>query len=63
MDKKVFLDWYLGNSDQEREYTILSIGQYIIDELEENGVASISIDTLIEGSNIELFHEDLKIQE
>jgi len=63
MDKKLFLDWYLGGSDQEIESTILSIGNYIVDELKENGIASISIETLVEGCNIDLFYEDLKIKE
>ena len=63
MDKQLFLDWYLGGSDQEREYTILSIGHYIVNQLKENDSASISIDTLIEGSDVDLFYQDLKIEE
>ena len=63
MDKQVFLDWYLGGSDQEREYTILSIGHLIVEQLQEKGKASISIENLIEGTDLDLFYQDLKIEE
>ena len=62
MDKQVFLDWYLGGSDQEREYTILSIGHFIVEQLQEKGKASISIENLIEGTDLDLFYQDINTE-
>jgi len=54
------LDWYFGGSDQEQETTMISLAEYVIAELRENGKAELSVETLIEGSNLELFNEWLE---
>jgi len=59
-DKNLFLDWYFGGSDQEQETTMISLAEYVIAQLRENGKAELSVETLIEGSEIELFNEWLE---
>ena len=58
INKTEFLNWYFGGSDQERESTLISIALRIEEELLNFGDANISIEELIEESNIELFKED-----
>ena len=57
INKTEFLNWYFGGSDQERESTLISIALRIEEEL-YFGDANISVEDLIEESNIELFKED-----
>ena len=52
-----FLDWYFGGSDQEKEATMISLAMYVIAQLRENGKAELSVDTLVEESEIELFRD------
>jgi hypothetical protein len=61
-DKDLFLDWYFGGSDQEQEATMISLAEYVIAQLRENGTAKLSVDTLVEESEIELFKEWLNHQ-
>ena len=52
-----FLDWYFGGSDQEKEATMISLAMYVIAQLREKGKAELSVDTLVEESEIELFRD------
>lgn len=61
-DKNTFLDWYLGGSDQEREATMISLAEYVIAQLREKGKAELSINTLVEGSDVEEFERWLNHQ-
>lgn len=61
-DRNTFLDWYLGGSDQEQEATMISLAEYVIAQLREKGTAELSVNTLVEGSEIELFNEWLEHQ-
>lgn len=61
-DRNTFLDWYLGGSDQEQEATMISLAEYVIAQLREKGTAELSVNTLVEGSEIELFREWLEHQ-
>lgn len=61
-DKNTFLDWYLGGSDQEREATMISLAEYVIAQLREKGKAELSINTLVEGSDVEEFERWLDHQ-
>lgn len=61
-DKDLFLDWYFGGSDQEQEATMISLAEYVIAQLRETGTAKLSVDTLVEESEIELFKEWLNYQ-
>ena len=56
-DNNKFLDWYFGGSDQEKEATMISLAMYVIAQLREKGTAEISVDTLVEESEIELFRD------
>lgn len=56
-DRNTFLDWYLGGSDQEQEATMISLAEYVIAQLRETGTAELSVNTLVEESEIELFRE------
>lgn len=61
-DRNTFLDWYLGGSDQEQEATMISLAENVIAQLREKGTAEMSVNTLVEGSEIELFKEWLEHQ-
>jgi len=61
-DRNTFLDWYFGGSDQEQEATMISLAEYVIAQLREKGTAELSVNTLVEGSDIELFREWLEHQ-
>jgi hypothetical protein len=61
-DKNTFLDWYLGGSDQEREATMISLAEYVIAQLREKGEAELSVNTLVEGSDVEEFERWLNHQ-
>ena len=61
-DKNTFLDWYLGGSDQEREATMISLAEYVIAQLRETGEAELSINTLVEDSDVEDFERWLNHQ-
>ena len=61
-DKNTFLDWYLGGSDQEREATMISLAEYVIAQLRDKGEAELSINTLVEDSDVEEFERWLNHQ-
>lgn len=61
-DKNTFLDWYLGGSDQEREATMISLAEYVIAQLREKGEAELSVNTLVEDSDVEEFEKWLNHQ-
>ena len=61
-DRNTFLDWYLGGCDQEREATMISLAEYVIAQLREKGEAELSVNTLVEGSDIEDFERWLNHQ-
>jgi len=47
IDKKEFLAWYFGGSDQEQYDQAFQIGQEARENLEENGTYTINVDDLI----------------
>lgn len=57
INQREFLNWYFSGSDQEQESTLIAIGQRVQDELLNYGDSNISVEDLIEESNIELFKE------
>ena len=61
-DKNLFLDWYFGGSDQEKEATMISLAEYVIAQLRETGTAELSVEALVEESEVELFKEWLEHQ-
>ena len=60
MDKQKFLEWYFGGSDQERQETLANIGKWVEQSLQINGESYLSVEMLIESSDIEVFNEDTK---
>ena len=57
-----FLNWYFGGSDREQEYTLIEIGIWVKNSLYDNGNCLITIDDLIDESNMDIFNEDTNIK-
>ena len=62
VNKEDFLDWYFGGSDQEQEFTLIEIGIWVKSSLYDNGNCLITIDDLIDESNMDIFIEDTNIK-
>ena len=62
VNKEDFLNWYFGGSDQEQEFTLIEIGIWVKSSLYDNGNCLITIDDLIDGSNMDIFNEDTNIK-
>lgn len=62
VNKKDFLDWYFGGSDQEQEFTLIEIGIWVKSSLYDNGNCLITIDDLIDESDMEILIEDTNIK-
>lgn len=52
-----FLDWYFSGSDQEQYDIINSIGRRIVEQLEENGSAYLSVGELM-GESLHIYLEE-----
>jgi hypothetical protein len=55
-----FLDWYFGGSDQEQERTLISLGEWVKDMLNESKKCIIDIQELKDSCNMDMFHEDME---
>ncbi len=62
VNKEDFLDWYFGGSDQEQEFTLIEIGIWVKSSLYDNGNCLITIDDLIDESNMDILIEDTNIK-
>jgi hypothetical protein len=62
VNKEDFLNWYFGGSDQEQEFTLIEIGIWVKSSLYDNGNCLITIDDLIDESNMDIFNEDTNIK-
>jgi len=62
VNKEDFLDWYFGGSDKEQEFTLIEIGIWVKGSLYDNGNCLITIDDLIDESNMDIFIEDTNIK-
>ena len=62
VNKEDFLDLYFGGSDKEQEFTLIEIGIWVKSLLYDNGNCLITIDDLIDESNMDIFIEDTNIK-
>lgn len=53
----LFLSYYFRGSDQEQEDTLIALGEFIKDQLFKNGTATIDIQQLEEGVDMNDFYE------
>ena len=54
---KLFLDYYFSGSDQEQEDTIITLGEFVKDQLLKNGTATIDVQQLEEGVDMNDFYD------
>ena len=52
-----FLSYYFGGSDQEQKDTLMALGEFVKDQLFNSGTATIDIQQLEEGVDMNDFYE------
>lgn len=53
----LFLSYYFSGSDQEQEDTLIALGEFVKDQLFDSGTATIDIQQLEEGVDMNDFYE------
>jgi hypothetical protein len=53
----LFLSYYFSGSDQEQEDTLIALGEFVKDQLLDSGTATIDIQQLEEGVDMNDFYE------
>ena len=58
VDREKFLNWYFGGSDQEKQQSLISIGETVMSSLMMVGAYEISVQDLVEESDLQMYKED-----